>query len=128
MGRALAERLATLALTAAAAALVGVPVIAGFWSRDAVDARTSTPGATVIHCLDLRQPGNMDKVRRLPRPDLARYIVACNLTYTKDCSGAGTVDTLTGKTIYDTPPTCVIRDKRGNVVRTYTTDVLRPTP
>lgn len=132
---ALVGRLAIVALIAATVMLVAVPVIAGFWSRDAVDLAMSRRNATVstIRCLDLRQPGNMDKVRRLPQLDLARYVVACNLTYTKDCSGSSTtpLDPKTGQPIGPTRSsayTCEIRDKHGKVVQTYTTDALRPTP
>ena len=86
-----------------------------------------------VHCLDLAQPGNMDKVRHLRQPELQQYIVACNLTYTKDCSRSSTtpLDPKTGQPIGPAQSSayiCEIRDKHGKVVRTYTTDALRPTP
>jgi hypothetical protein len=108
--------------------LVGWPVIAGFWTTSPVEMAMSHPSAQNVQCLDLRVPENMDKVRHLPQPELQRYIVACNMTYTKECSAAGAIDPSTGRETYAEPPHCVIRDKHGKVVRTYTTDALRPTP
>ena len=113
--------LVSAGLVLATVILVGGQVVAGFWSSD---SRATAAG--VVRCLDLRQPKHLDAVRRLPQPELRRYIVACNLTYTKECSAGGTVDPRTGIERYAEPPHCTIRDRHGKIVRTYTTDALRP--
>lgn len=66
--------------------------------------------AVGIRCLDLRNAANVAPVRHLPPPELRRYLDACNLTYTKDCTGQTSGEM-----------TCEIRDKSGKLVRTYTT-------
>ncbi len=102
------------------------PSLALTWWNAWLRHRRAHRNITSVRCLDLRQPRNVDTVRRLPQPELRRYIVACNLTYTKECSAAGTVDPRTGIERYAEPPHCTIRDKHGKIVRTYTTDALRP--
>lgn len=120
------SRLASVVISAlmlAAVVLVAWPVISGFASDSSQGAATTSTtarwcGTVLTH---------MDNVRRLPRPELQRVVVACNLTYTKDCGGSGDIDPHTGATLHSSY-SCVIRDKHGKVVRTYTTDALRPTP
>jgi hypothetical protein len=118
--------LASILLAAATVVLVGVPVIAGFWSTDANPRVIEAPIIRVpaINCLDLRNPANLNAVRHLAQPELSRYATWCHLDYTKSCSAAGTI--VNGKEIYSQPPTCEIKDKHGKVVRTYTTDSLGP--
>jgi hypothetical protein len=116
--------LASLVLVVATVVLVGVSVIAGFGSTDTTQSATTS--TTAPWCRSLLT--DMDNVRRLPLPEIRRVIVACDMTYTKECSAAGTVDTNTGQMSYAEKPNCVIRDKHGKVVRTYRTDALRSTP
>jgi hypothetical protein len=121
--RRLVGRLAIAALLVATVLLVGVPVIAGFSSDTSQTATTST---TAPWCRSLLT--NMDNIRRMPLAEIRRIIVACDMTYTKECSSAASTDPRTGRMIYAEPPRCTIMDKHGRVVRTYTTDALRPTP
>jgi hypothetical protein len=117
--------LASIVLAAATVVLVGVPVISGFWSADT--SPSATTSTTPPWCRDLLT-NHMADVRRLPPQEIRRIVVACDMTYTKECSSAGSTDPRTGRMIYAEPPHCTIRDKHGRVVRTYTTDALRPTP
>ena len=103
--------------------VVGWPVVAGFGSDS--HRRATTTSTTAPWCRALLT--NMDNVRRLPLPEIRRVIVACDMTYTKDCGGSADIDPHTGVTLHSSY-SCVIKDKHGNVVRTYTTDALRPTP
>ena len=97
-----------LAILVVSVVLVGWPVVAGFWMTSPLElAMSQHPGARIVtvHCLD----------------------VACDMTYTKSCGGAADIDPHTGVTRHSSY-SCEIRDKHGKVVRTYTTDALRPTP
>ena len=124
MRRFSAGGLAILALTAVAVVLVAWPVIAGFSTTD-VSQNATTTSTTAPWCRALLT--NMDNVRRLSLPQIRRVIVACDMTYTKECGGSADIDPHTGVTRHSSY-SCVIKDKHGKVVRTYTTDALRPTP